>query len=81
MNNLRKVRKEKGLSQLNLDLVCFAVPNIGYTHRKHKILIDLIYATKGAVKGEAHIVNLEKYEKSKGKLVSDHHPVEACLEL
>jgi len=68
----------QGLTQLNLELV---TPNVGYTHRKHKILIDLIYATKCAIKGTACIVDLTKLEVLSDRRVSDHNPVIADLDL
>ena len=69
-----------GLRQINLELVPFATPNVGYTHRKHKILIDLIYAAKCAIKGTACIVDLRELEALSDRRVSDHNPVIADLD-
>ena len=70
-----------GLNRLNLELVPFDIKDIGYTHRKYKIIIDLIYATRKNIDGKAHIINLQELELSENERISDHNPVIAELEL
>lgn len=66
----------EGLKQLNLQLI----PSVGYTHRRHEILIDLIFVTGDIiVDKKAKIIDLEKHEVSKDCSISDHNPVIAHI--
>jgi len=70
-----------GLKDLDLKLVPFITPSIDYTHRKYRILVDMIYAAKHTINGNTHIINLENLEEYSGMRLSDHYPVIADLEL
>jgi endonuclease/exonuclease/phosphatase family metal-dependent hydrolase len=59
----------------NLDLEGIFPEGDPATHRGYEIPIDLIYATKATLFGSARIVNLEDWETSSGKRISDHYPV------
>lgn len=52
-----------------------------YTHRKHAIRIDLIYASRSITSANARVINLGALETVKDRRISDHHPVIAELML
>lgn len=55
--------------------------NVSFTHRNHKILIDMVFVPKVVHNKSARIIDLSPLEQDPNKRISDHNPVTAKLEL
>lgn len=77
-NALPKELEESRLSELNLEEI---EPTEGpsFTHRKHQIRIDLIYASKSITGNAVRVIDLNALETVADRRISDHHPVIAEL--
>jgi endonuclease/exonuclease/phosphatase family metal-dependent hydrolase len=52
----------------------------GHSHRKHRILMDLVFAPKGT-RARAKIIDLSGFEALPNRRISDHHPVIADIHI
>ena len=68
------------LQSLDLQLVPFSAGSGDYTHRGHRLLIDLIFADR-RFSGTSEIIDLSKYEVAGAPPISDHLPVISTLTL
>ena len=69
------------LTTLGLIQVPYAQDGIQYTHRDHRIIIDMIFAPNRIHAQTANIIDLDTYDASEMGRISDHNPVVAELEL
>jgi endonuclease/exonuclease/phosphatase family metal-dependent hydrolase len=52
----------------------------GHTHRKHKIVMDIVFAPVG-MGGDAVVIDLSGLESVPNRRISDHHPVIADIRI
>lgn len=79
-NALPEELEQSRLSELNLEEI---EPTEGpsFTHRKHQIRIDLIYASQSITGNAARVIDLSALETVADRRISDHHPVIAEFEV
>ena len=69
------------IKQLGLETTDITSDGIQYTHRTHKILIDLIFAPTTVTNKTARIIDLGLLEDEVDRRISDHHPVIAEMDI
>ena len=69
------------IEQLGLETTDITSDGIQYTHRTHKIFIDLIFAPTTVTNKTARIIDLGPLEDEVDLRISDHHPVIAEMDI